>query len=288
VREITDPGVRAVDTENVWRTNRGFSETLPQYLCTSRTHSERMTEETTVLHVDDDAAFLDLAGTFLEREGFDVVATSQPEAALERLVDAECVVCDYDMPGCTGLEFLERVRDYDPDVPFVLFTGKGSEEVASSAISAGVTDYVRKGGRESWTLLANRVRRAVSEYRAHRDLRERAERFESIFERHASPMLLIDSDTGGIERANHAAIDFYGYESDALHDMSISEVNALPADEVAARRRAADAGDENCFRFEHELADGERRPVDVYSTPITLAGDDVLFSIIHDASKHAD
>jgi len=241
-----------------------------------------------VLHVDDDPAYLDVASEFLEREGFDVTTTTDPDAGLATLETVDCVVSDYDMPDTTGLEFLDAVTARAPRMPFVLFTGKGSEEVASAAISAGVTDYVQKGGGETWTLLANRIERAVSEYRAQRELRERADRFESIFERHASPMLLIDPDTGRIERANEAAVDFYGYDPDELQGASIDDVNALPADEVAARRRAADAGEENRFRFEHELANGETRPVDVYSTPIAVDRDDVLFSIIHDATDRAD
>ncbi|WP_227134004.1 response regulator [Halorubellus salinus] len=243
-----------------------------------------MVEQQTVLHLDDDEAFLDLAERFLEREGLDVRTYVDPDAALSALEDVECVVCDYDMPACTGLEFLERVRDRDSDVPFVLFTGKGSETVASTAISAGVSDYVQKGGADSWTLLANRVDRAVSEYRAQRELRERADRFEAIFEDHASPMLLVDPDTGRIERANRAACEFYGYDADAFTERSVDDVNALPPDEVADCRAAADAGDENHFEFEHELADGEVRAVDVHSTPISVGGDDVLFSIVHDAS----
>ncbi|MFC6952392.1 response regulator [Halorubellus litoreus] len=243
-----------------------------------------MVEQPIVAHLDDDEAFLDLAERFLERKDLDVRTYADPDAALDALDDVECVVCDYDMPSCDGLEFLERVRDHDPDVPFVLFTGKGSEEVASTAISAGVSDYVQKGGADAWTLLANRVERAVSEYRAQRELRERADRFEAIFEEHASPMLLVDPDTGRIERANHAAREFYGYDADAFTDRRVDDINALPPEEVAARRAAADAGDENHFEFEHELADGEVRAVDVYSTPVSVGGDDVLFSIVHDAS----
>lgn len=45
------------------------------------------------------------------------------------------------MPGQTGIEFLEVVRDQYANLPFILFTGQGSDEIASDAISAGVTDY---------------------------------------------------------------------------------------------------------------------------------------------------
>ncbi len=61
------------------------------------------------------------------------------------------------MPGQDGIEFLESVRAIDEKLPFILFTGKGSEEVASEAISAGVTDYLQKHqGTDQYTMLANR------------------------------------------------------------------------------------------------------------------------------------
>jgi len=48
----------------------------------------------------------------------------------------DCIVSDYDMPRTNGIEFLEAVRDQHPELPFILYTGKGSEEVAGEAISA--------------------------------------------------------------------------------------------------------------------------------------------------------
>ncbi|MFB6281060.1 MAG: response regulator, partial [Haloferacaceae archaeon] len=98
-----------------------------------------------ILHVDDEPDFADLAASFLERENdrFVVETATSASDGLDRLADDrfDCIVSDYDMPGRNGIEFLETVREDHPELPFVLYTGKGSEEVASDAISAGVTDY---------------------------------------------------------------------------------------------------------------------------------------------------
>jgi PAS domain S-box-containing protein len=128
---------------------------------------------TTVLHVDDDPDFADLVAVALEREddAFEVLTETSVEAGMDRLAaaDVDCVVSDYQMPGTDGLTFLEAVRADRPDLPFVLFTGKGSEEVASEAISAGVTDYLQKdGGTDQFVVLANRIRNAVARYEAER------------------------------------------------------------------------------------------------------------------------
>jgi len=136
-----------------------------------------------VLHVDDDEAFLDLAAANLESHGIEVVTARDAEAGLDTLDahDVDCVVSDYDMPGKDGLEFLEAVRDDHPELPFVLFTGKGSEEIASEAISAGVTDYLQKDvGADQYAVLANRVRNAVDRDRSKRALGERDRRLRTL------------------------------------------------------------------------------------------------------------
>ncbi|MFB6297449.1 MAG: PAS domain S-box protein [Salinirussus sp.] len=126
-----------------------------------------------VLHVDDDPGITDLTATFLERESERVsveTATSADEG-LELLTESEfdCIVSDYQMPGMNGIEFLESVAEDHPDLPFILYTGKGSEEVASEAIGAGVTDYLQKEtGTDHYDLLANRILRAVNTQRHER------------------------------------------------------------------------------------------------------------------------
>ena len=130
-----------------------------------------------VLLVDDEPGAADLAATHVERlvDGAEAVTRTTPAGALavvrEQRVD--CVVSDYNMPGTDGLELLDDVRSIDPGLPFVLFTGRGSEEIASEAISAGVTDYLQKGGgRDRYEMLANSVANALDRRRAERDLRE--------------------------------------------------------------------------------------------------------------------
>ncbi|PSQ62568.1 MAG: hypothetical protein BRD21_05665, partial [Halobacteriales archaeon SW_8_66_22] len=100
-----------------------------------------MFEPIRVLHVDNDPEFADLTAEFLRRENeaFSVITVREPEAARATLAEEpiDCVVSDYEMTPVDGIEFLEAVREEHPDLPFILFTGRGSEAVASEAISAG-------------------------------------------------------------------------------------------------------------------------------------------------------
>ncbi|ELZ11737.1 Bacterio-opsin activator HTH domain protein [Natrinema thermotolerans DSM 11552] len=142
-----------------------------------------MTNPITVLIVDNEPGFADLAGEMLERERESIVAEAATNgrealAVIERQ-DVDCIVSDYEIPEMTGLELLERVREDDPDLPFILFTGRGSEEIASEAIAAGVTQYRQKeSGTKQYALLANQITNAVAQYRTETELRESERRYE--------------------------------------------------------------------------------------------------------------
>ncbi len=140
-----------------------------------------------VLHVDDEPGLSDLAATFLERQDRRISVRSATSTAegLEILEgdSVDCVVSDYDMPGRDGTDFLEAVRETDPELPFILYTGKGSEAVASEAVSAGVTDYMQKeAGTDQYAVLANRVTNSVEQYRAEAEAERTRRRLEELAE----------------------------------------------------------------------------------------------------------
>jgi PAS domain S-box-containing protein len=140
-----------------------------------------------VLHVDDHAEFAAAAADLLEHENDRLAVTTAADAeeALERLAADrfDCVVSDYEMPGCDGIELLDAVREREPELPFILFTGRGSEEIASEAVSAGVTDYLQKeGGTDHYAILANRIVNVVEGYRSREALAERKRRLETLID----------------------------------------------------------------------------------------------------------
>ena len=108
-----------------------------------------------------------------------------------------------------------------------------------------------------------------------------------LFNRHGAVMLLIDSQTGEIEFANQAALDFYDYSEEKLLARTIQEINLLSPEEVEKERQSAFKEERNFFEFTHELADGDKKEVEVYSYPIIEDGRELLFSIIHDVTAKA-
>ncbi|MES3516426.1 MAG: PAS domain S-box protein [Natronomonas sp.] len=172
-----------------------------------------------VLHVDDDPALVGLTVDALERLDDRLVVETATSAsdALDRLYETEidCVISDYGMPGMDGLRFLESVRMEKTDLPFILFTGKGSEEIASDAISAGVTDYFEKGGSEQYAVLANRIVNAVERYRARQEADQTRRWYQTLFENAVDTVAVLD-DEGRIKHVTAAVEDELGYLPSSL------------------------------------------------------------------------
>ncbi|CAA7614530.1 putative Histidine kinase [Candidatus Terasakiella magnetica] len=120
---------------------------------------------------------------------------------------------------------------------------------------------------------------------AQEGLREREELYHHMFMSNTAIKLLIDPADGRIVDANHAAEAFYGYPRPVLLSMTIYAINRLPMEQIQKTMEAARTEDHRYFRFEHRLASGEIRNVEVYSGPVRVKGHELLHSIIHDVTE---
>ncbi len=128
-----------------------------------------------VLVVDDDEDLLFLAGKFLAKEDdrFELVSANTDQEALQKIEEEEfdAIVCDHYLGphSMTGLDLLEWVREGNPNIPFIIFTGRSQEAVAIRALNLGADYYLKKGTEEFRDLfidIAHRIRTEVEERRA--------------------------------------------------------------------------------------------------------------------------
>ena len=249
-----------------------------------------------VLHVDDDESFLRLAATTLERLDSEVAVTpvTDPRTVGDRLDEGsfDCVVSDYDMPRTDGLSLFESIRERHPETPFILFTGKGSEEIAAEAVSAGVTDYLQKEvGTEQFTVLSNRIRNAVARKRAHEHARQQRDRAAALVRNSPDPIVeaRFEHETPIIADVNPAFEETFGYDAgtvigDRLDDLIVPDELSTEAEAINERTQT---GEEMQTEVRRQTADGVR---DFVMTAIPFAGaeENRGFAIYTDITEQKD
>lgn len=121
----------------------------------------------TVLVVDDKESLRDSVGFTLQRAGFTILSAPNGESALEVVAKRrpDAMVTDLKMPGMSGVELIERVREIDDDLPMVLMTAFGTVDTAVRAIKSGAFDYITKPFEGDELVIA--VKRAIE----HRELK---------------------------------------------------------------------------------------------------------------------
>jgi PAS domain S-box-containing protein len=189
-----------------------------------------------VLHVDDEPDLSKITRQCLEMEGpFQVDTASSVEEAWERIEKKsyDAVVCDYQMPGKDGLELLKELRQKGNETPFIVFTGKGREEVAIKALNLGADQYLNKSGNPEtvYKELAHAVRQATERKTALKKIRESEEKYRDLFE--LAPDILITLNMKGmITSCNAAALAISGYSKEEIVGKHFSKLGFLRIGDV--------------------------------------------------------
>ena len=111
------------------------------------------------------------------------------------------------------------------------------------------------------------------------------ERFRTLFEGHAAVHLIIESETGNIIDANHAAADFYGWPIAVLRTMKMGDINTIPLEQARLEIEKNRLAGNLRVPFQHRRADGSLRDIEAVTTRLNINGTDFSYAIINDVTE---
>jgi sigma-B regulation protein RsbU (phosphoserine phosphatase) len=201
-----------------------------------------------ILHLEDDPIDAELVQATLAAEGIaaevEVVATRTDfTAALER-GGVELILADFALPTFDGMGALVIAREQHPDLPFVFVSGRLGEEAAIDSLKSGATDYVLKSRLSRLAPAVNRalaeaeerteLRRAEEDLaRANREIRERAESYQNLFNSIRDVIVVTDHHRTILQVNQPALREIFGYET---AEVTGKNARLLYADEEGYRR----------------------------------------------------
>jgi PAS domain S-box-containing protein len=213
-----------------------------------------------VLIIDDELALAELAKDFigsLAGMGAEISISAAKGLEMMRAQAFDALVCDYQMPVMDGLSLLKLLRGNGNDIPFILFTGRGREEVVIEALNSGADFYLQKGGNPAaqFTELAHMIRVAVERKRATEALRTSESRLNLALEGASEGLWDLDLRTGEayLSPRFHAIL---GFETGGLPnkwDAWVSMIHADDREKVLAEMRGALAAGKAEIRSEYRI-----------------------------------
>ena len=244
-----------------------------------------------LLYVDDEPDLLDLCKLFLEREGeFSVTIVTSAREGLQILAEGmiDAIVSDYQMPGMDGIEFLKQVRKDFKDIPFILFTGKGREEVVIEAIENGADFYLQKGGdpRAQFSELSHKIRQAFRRKKAEEELRM----MKATVSNAAEGILWIN-EHGGIAFFNDTICSMLGYTREEFNNLTIRDINPrFIENHLVSLWPGISKRKYLTVQDTHRKKDGSSIPVEILLNYIEFGPQAYVFAFVRDITdrKRAD
>ncbi len=247
-----------------------------------------------VLYVDDEPVLLDVGKIFLERSGALAIETvPSAREALSRLGERiyDAVIADYQMPGMDGIGLLKETRQSFGDIPFILFTGRGREEVVMEALNHGADGYIQKGGdpESQFADLEHQVVQAVERRRAVQALRDSEERYRALFEGANDPIFIFEEDR--FADCNSKVLETFSCTREFLIGKSPWELSSpvqpdgVPALASAVEKmQAAYAGQPQFFEWRIATPSGKRYDVEMSASRLDVKGPRQLQAIVRDVT----
>ncbi len=185
-----------------------------------------------ILHVDDDLCFLEVSKQILTTENnLEIYNATSVNEALKKMEKQtyDAIVSDYEMPLRTGLDFLKELRDQQRDIPFILFTGKGREDVAVKALNLGADRYVNKNGSPEtiYCELADAIIKTVERKKSKQLLVSSESKYRTLVENSLQGILVTTASPLRCVFANGAMGKILGYSPKELMSLSPQGISSL-------------------------------------------------------------
>jgi PAS domain S-box-containing protein len=246
------------------------------------------------LFVDDEPSMLELAIAFLDVPGELEIDTSESaKHALEKMANTnyDAIVSDYQMPLQNGIELLKIVRGMGNQIPFILFTGRGREEVAIEAINTGATFYLKKGGDtiSQFAELKNMLLLSVEKEQAILSLAESELRYRRLFETAQDAILILDAGSELIIDANPFIENLLGYSRYELIGKKLWEIGPF-RDIEKSKWATSELQDRGYIRYDDlplQSKDGRSLAVEFVSNRYTVGSKEIIQCNIRDNSDRA-
>lgn len=239
-----------------------------------------MTEPIRVIHLDDEPDFARLVASNLERENdrLSVQTATSVAEGLDKVDErTDCILSDYQLGDGTGLDVLEAVRKNTSDLPVILFTDTGSEEVASRAITANVTDYLIKGVvAEQYGLLAKKIVTAVEQRRATQRAEQVEQHLHELSEQANDVLYIFAGDWGEVLFINSAYETVFEQPVELVKDNPRTFLQAIHPDDrervMMAMERVTD-GQLIKVDYRIDTMGSDEKWVESHAKPVTVGGD---------------
>jgi PAS domain S-box-containing protein len=242
-----------------------------------------------VIHIDDDPNlqyFLKLSFNDIDPL-IDLVQCSDGEEALEYIDDTvDCIITDYKMPNLDGLELAKVVRE-NFDIPIIIFTGQGSESVASRAFSIGVNSYIQKSLEHSvYEILLKEVRNHCERYSSVKKLTQSENKYRTFLEKSLDGIAFIVG--AELRFVNERAATVLGYSREELTGMKISQLTTpkyarLMYERAIRRQRGEKVPEQYESMLLHK--DGSEILVEIHAGLVEFEGEVGSLTVIRDVTE---
>jgi PAS domain S-box-containing protein len=245
-----------------------------------------------ILHVDDDSSVQEITKLMLLdlNGGFEIDRACCVDEAFKKLSNKQydVVVSDYEMPQKDGLHFLNELREQKSKIPFILFTGKGREEVAIQALNLGVDAYHNKQGSPETVYgeLFHSINLVVDRSKAKRALEESEKRYHALMEK-ASEAIFVHNIHGQIVDVNQKACRNLGYTKEELLKITVADIDgeAIKAGKGDLLWPRVIAGESFTFESSHKRKDGSVFPIEVSIGSISVGNEIFIMGLSRDITE---